>query len=257
MGSQSSGQEAEVRRLALRQLADYRSHDPGTLFSDPGLAMTMAEAYGIQVSVAARRRADGEGWAGFKLGCTGPRVQAQLGLKGPVSGFLFDSELHRSGVRLTMADFSHLAVEAELGTVLGDDLEPAAIFPVIELHNHVLRSAPPRLEELVANNGLHAGVVLPDSLDGWTHDASLLSLTVNGRLIESVQIDPIVHAGAARAWLGDHLSRLGLALSPGQLILTGTPLSLVDLRAGDSIRVSFESGAVEATVDAPPELSPP
>ena len=247
-----SSDEAEVRRLALRQLADYRSHDPGTLFADPGPVMTIAEAYDIQLSVAARRRAEGEEWAGFKLGCTGPKVQAQLGLKGPVSGFLFDSELHRSGVRLKMADFSHLAVEAELATVLGADLMPELAFPIIELHNHVLRSTPPQLAELVANNGLHAGVVLPDSYDGWTHDPSPLSLTINGELVESVEIDPLLHVRAATAWLGDHLSRLGLTLSAGRLILTGTPLSLVDLTAGDSIQVSFGSGVVEARVDTHP-----
>ena len=48
-----------------------------------------------------------------------------------------------------------------------------------------------------------------------------------------------------------HLSAYGLALRPRQLVLTGTPLSLIPLRPGDSVRVTAERlGAVEARVAA-------
>ena len=45
---------------------------------------------------------------------------------------------------------------------IGDDGEITAVFPVIELHNLVFRSDPKTLAELIVNNGLNAGVVLPD-----------------------------------------------------------------------------------------------
>ncbi len=51
---------------------------------------------------------------------------------------------------------------------LGDGVEIVRVFPVIELHNYVFRSATPALQELVANSGLHAGVVLPATEGvGW------------------------------------------------------------------------------------------
>ena len=48
----------------------------------------------------------------------------------------------------------------------GDGGKPEAAFPVIELHN-VFRRPQPTLVELVANNGLNAGVVLPPAAFGW------------------------------------------------------------------------------------------
>ena len=48
-----------------------------------------------------------------------------------------------------------------------------------------------------------------------------------------------------------HLSAYGLALRPRQLVLTGTPLGLIPLGPGDSVRVTAEGlGTVEATVVA-------
>ena len=52
-------------------------------------------------------------------------------------------------------------------------------------------------------------------------------------------------------WLRRHLAAYGLALRPQQLVLTGTPLGLIPLRPGDSLRVTAEQlGTVEATVIA-------
>lgn len=67
---------------------------------------------------------------------------------------------------------------------LGDEGQIAQVFPVIELHNYVFRGKLPTLQELVANNGINAGVVLPLTAAElpWPGDEAL-----TGRL--SVQID--------------------------------------------------------------------
>jgi hypothetical protein len=44
---------------------------------------------------------------------------------------------------------------------LGTDGTIAAVFPVIELHHFVFRGLRKTLGELVANNGLNGGFVLP------------------------------------------------------------------------------------------------
>ena len=52
-------------------------------------------------------------------------------------------------------------------------------------------------------------------------------------------------------WLRRHLAAYSLALCPQQLVLTGTPLGLIPIRPGDSVRVTAEGlGSVEATVVA-------
>ncbi|MBA3471942.1 MAG: fumarylacetoacetate hydrolase family protein, partial [Rubrobacter sp.] len=124
----------------------------------------------------------------------------------------------------------------------------------IELHNYVFRSKPPNLQELVANNGLHAGVVLPAAdCAQWRGDEPLtgvLRVTINGEMVEEGPMSGVPGGPAGSVeWLRRHLPEYGLTLRPQQLILTGTPLSLTPVRPGDSLCVTAERlGTVEATV---------
>jgi hypothetical protein len=101
---------------------------------------------------------------------------------------VYETESYPSGAELSHASYTNLAIEGELAVRLGDGVrrrtkrrdflwvslesvsstEIVRVFPVIELHNYVFRSATPALQELVANSGLHAGVVLPATEGvGW------------------------------------------------------------------------------------------
>ena len=244
-----------VGGFAARQLADYRIRRPGTLFAGvdhPNL--TLGDAYAIQARVATLRAAEGESVAGYKVGCTGPGTREQFGMDGPICGFLYEPELHPSGAKLSYASYANLAVEGEMAVRLGDDAEIAHVFPVIELHNYVFRSKTPNLQELIANNGLHSGVVLP-ATDGarWHGDDLLdgvLRVTINEEVVEEGHASGVPGGPAGSVeWLRRHLPEYGLTLRPRQLILTGTPLSLIPVRPGDSLRVMAEGlGAVEASV---------
>ena len=216
----------------------------------------MEAAYAVQAEVAALRSADGEPVAGYKVGCTGPNVREQFGMDGPIRGFLYGTELYPSGVKLSHASYANLAIEGELAVRLGDDAEIARIFPVIELHNYVFRSESPTLQELIANNGVHAGVVLPAAEGArWCGDEPLtgaLRIEINGRRVEEGPMSGVPGGPTGSVeWLRGHLAAHGLALRPWQLVLTGTPLSLIPVRPGDSVRVAAEGlGDVEAKVVA-------
>ena len=244
-----------LRSLAARMLADYRTGTPGTFFADSGRPqLSLDEAYQVQAEVAALR-APAERVVGYKVGCTGPGTRAQFGLDGPVRGLLHDTELHPSGGVLSCSAYADLAIEGELAVRLGDDGRIARVFPVIELHNYVLRGQPPSLSELVANNCIHAGVVLPAPSAGspWRADEPVtgqLSVQINGTRVEEGPMDGVPGGpeGSLR-WLARHLADHGLPLRPGQLVLTGTPLGLIRVRPGDRIRVTADHlGAVEATI---------
>lgn len=245
------------RELAGRQLAGYRARTPGTFFAGEGRSsLSLDEAYSVQGEVARLRAAEGEPVAGYKVGATGPGTREQFGTDGPIRGFLYQTELHRSRVKLSYASYANLAIEGELAVWLGDDAEIGRVLPVIELHNYVFRSESPNLPELVANNGLHAGVVLPDT-DGaeWRDDyplAGALRVTINGRTVEEGPMSGVPGGPEGSVeWLRRHLPAYGLALQPRQLVLTGTPLSLLPVRPGDSVRVTAERlGTVEAMVFA-------
>ncbi len=244
-----------VRGFAVRQLADYRARRPGTLFGeDDRPHLTLSDAYTVQAQVATLRAAEGEPVAGYKVGCTGPGTREQFGMDGPIRGFLYSSELHPSGAKLSYRSYANLAIEGEMAVRLGDDAKIACIFPIIELHNYVFRSRTPNLQELIANNGLHAGVVFP-AADGaqWRGNeplAGVLRVTINGEMIEEGPASGVPGGPAGSVeWLRRHLSEYGLTLRPRQLILTGTPLSLIPVLPGDSLCVTAEGlGAVEATV---------
>jgi 2-keto-4-pentenoate hydratase len=244
-----------VHGLATRQLADYRACTPGSFFGEEDRPrLTLDDAYAVQAEVARLRVTEGESVAGYKVGATGPGTRRQFGMDGPVRGFVYDTELHPSGATLSHASYANLAIEGELAVRLGDDAEIVRIFPLIELHNYVLRSETPTLQELVTNSGLHAGVVLPDT-DGteWSGEEpldGLLRVEINGKTVKEGSMSGVPGGPAGSVgWLRRNLRAYGLDLRPGQLVLTGTPLGLYPVRPGDSVRVTAERlGTVEATV---------
>jgi len=163
----------QVGALAARQLDDYDSHHPGMLFSE-GLALDVQQGYELQNAVAALRYQRGEQLIGYKVGCTSSAIQEQLKITHRVRGLLFDTEQHESGVALSRQSFANLAIEGELAIELSREpreedftghLLPGCIsriFPVIELHHHVMRGQQASAGELIANNAIHAGFVSGD-----------------------------------------------------------------------------------------------
>ena len=123
-----------LETLAGRQWRDRQLGTPGTMFADPGLSLTLDEAYNIQMEFAGLRCAGGDAVVGYKVGCIGPGVVEQFGMSGPIHARLFRSELHRSGTTLRHKDYANPAIEGEMAFRIGVDGEIAAAFPVIELH---------------------------------------------------------------------------------------------------------------------------
>ncbi|HEY0793555.1 MAG TPA: fumarylacetoacetate hydrolase family protein [Chthoniobacterales bacterium] len=214
------------------------------------------EAYGVQAEVTRLRVLAGEAIAGYKIGCIGPKIRQTFGMSGPIRGVLFKTELRPSGSTVHASRHACLAIEGEMAVQLGNQAQVVGAFPVIELHNYVFRARPPSLSELVANNGLHAGVILPEREDIMEHLVGVRS----GKLEVSINDKP-ADAGPlwslpggwkeAVAWLQSHLRNYGLSLQAGHLILTGTALGLHPVGPGDHIRVVAEGvGGVEATVSA-------
>jgi len=108
------------------------------------------------------------------------------------------------------------------------------------------RGARKTLPELVANNGLNGGIVLP--ADDWLLSQAYierqgeLSVWINDRLIASGELWPMQGGmQASLGWLREHLAATGRALRPGQIILAGTVLGLYPVRDGDRIAVRVDS----------------
>jgi 2-keto-4-pentenoate hydratase len=146
-----------------------------------------------------------------------------------------------------------LAVEGELAVRLSRDLPGLTLpdeayheaieglFPVIELHHFVLCSPRPYGPELIASNGMHAGVVLAEEetrYSGLSRAVRSLSIRINEVVVEAVRdSESIASPIGTLRWLAERLSGLGLRLSKGQLILTGSPMKLYPVAPGSKIVV--------------------
>jgi 2-keto-4-pentenoate hydratase len=128
---------------------------------------------------------------------------------------------------------------------------------VIELHNYVFRNAPHNAQELIGNNAIHAGVVLPLTEPALTDPSVLLDTSIrvsrngvtvgaaNGRVLPE---GPFGSVGR----LAEHLAGFGLILREGQIVLTGSPLPLCRVAEGDRIEVSCDrSETVSCFVSRP------
>ncbi len=213
----------------------------------------MAEAYAIQAEISRVRHARGERLLGYKLGCTSKAVQDQLGVQQPIFGPVFESGCFATGAPISASHYTNLAVEGELALRLKADLHSdsltderlaeaiGAVFPVIELHHFVLPAHVPRTPALAATGGMHAGLVLPETeLPAWlSHQAPcMLSVCISGRRA-STTTEPwtMGSATASLRWLASRLAECGLCLRRGQLILTGSPLPMFPVGAGETIVV--------------------
>jgi len=240
----------ELRRLADQQLADLDARTPNRLFSHPQ-ELTICEAYALQQEISRLRERRGERLIGYKIGCTSPPIQRQLGLREPIFGRIFEAGCFESGARISRDNYVNLAIEGELAMRLAGDVPDSqwtdpeyleaieSVFPVIELHDYVLCSPEPCCQELIASNGMHAGFVLAENLPAKPPvEVQRMSLQVHDEEIDRTP-EPWTMGGpiASLRWLASQVGPLGLRLLRGQVILTGSPMKLHRVSAGGRIVV--------------------
>ena len=267
MNGAAGSQMVEVGELAARQLKDYDSHQPGMLFAE-GCVLDVSQGYELQNAVAKLRFQRGERLIGYKVGCTSSAIQEQLKITHRVRGFLFDTEHYESGVALSRQSFDNLAIEGELAIELSrepreedfaDHLLPpciSRIFPVIELHNHVMRGQQSSAGELIANNAIHAGFVSgggglsSNCFSETMFDEARLVIFRDNQLLDQCEgrlLLETIHSSLK--WLWEELFRRGDRLHAGQIVLTGSVPNLFPVVDECSIRVeSLPFGEVTAEV---------
>ena len=237
----------DLNKLAARQLKDYKGVDPGTCFADPGFALDINSAYQLQDAVKDLRLQEGDAVAGYKIGCIGENVKKQFGMDGPIRGTIFESEISRSPHELSIESFCNLAIEAEMAFVVGTQGKIDHVFPVIELHNLIFRSPKKTLSELVGNNGINAGVIVP-SKNFWEieklNSPKKITLQINKSIFSTTQIWPIKNSPhGSLDWLQENLESYDLRVRNGNLILAGTTLGLYPVKRGDRITVFLNERA--------------
>ena len=229
----------ELRQFQLdvyahKILDDYDAKTPSGIFKDK-ISISIEDALRIQLAVTNLREKRGEEVIGYKIGCVSKDTQRKMGFTKPAWGRLWKNELYLDGVTLDKRNFANPAMEAEFGIVLNRDLTPElvnldyildsieTIHPIIEIHNLVFNGDPPFGAELLANNAIHAGVVM-----GKPTKANIKSEITDLKLIFD---NEIIDTWSDKKWPHDMLSEvewlvkeqdtIGNILKKGNLILTG------------------------------------
>ena len=186
----------ELDLYSNKILEDYDAKNPSQLFKDK-VVISNENALLIQSKVADLRIKRGEEIIGYKIGCVSKDTQKKMGFTHPASGFLWKNELHQTGVELSKKDYSNPAMEAEFGVILNRDINPdllssdyilesvQSIYPLIEIHNLVFNGDAPNGAELLANNAIHAGVILgPENKVPNSNEITDLKLIYDNEVVD-------------------------------------------------------------------------
>ena len=242
-------QELDV--IANTILKDYDAKNPGTIFKTK-IKLSNEDALHIQSKVTKLRIGRGEKVIGYKIGCVAKETQKKMGFNQPAWGTLWNSELYESGVRLEKKNYSNPAMEAEFGVKLNRDIDPKlvsfeyilesidSIYPLIEIHNLVFNGDEPYGAELLANNALHAGVVLgPKNKISKDKKITDLKLIFDNQIVDSWYdkkwpLDMLSEV----EWLVKEQEKISNILKKNDLILTGAYGFPIPINSNSLIQVS-------------------
>ena len=226
--------QKEIDNFSQKILEDYDTKNPGTIFKDK-IKISNSDALILQSTVSKLREKRGEEVIGYKIGCVLKETQKKMGFTQPAWGTLWKNELHANGVKLNKKDYSNPAMEAEFGIILSRDLQSEnisfeymlnsidSIYPLIEIHNLVFHGDAPHGAELLANNAIHAGVVLgPKSNLPNVNQITDLKLIYDNEVIDSWSGKKWPYDMLSEViWLVNEQAKIGNILKKGELILTG------------------------------------
>ena len=217
--------------------------------------ITIADAYGIQQRLNARRIEAGETIVGKKIGVTSKAVMDMLGVYQPDFGMLTDAMVYNEGDAIPAGTLIQPKAEGEIAFILKRDLvgpgvsaadviaATEGVMACFEIVDSRIRDWKIKIQDTVADNASCGVFVLGDRV------VSPLEVDLNtcGMVLEKNGEIVATGAGAAAlgapanavAWLANTLGELGIPLKAGEVILSGSLAIMVPVAAGDNLRVTI------------------
>ena len=223
--------------------------------------LDMDDAYAIQKAWIDRRLGDGEKVIGYKIGLTSRTMQVAMNITTPDYGVLTDAMLFADQCEITAADFLDPRIESEFAFVMkkrlfGEDVSIEEVMdateyvqPALELISARSMRVDPEtgytrnVFDTIADNAANAGIicggkkVAPDEIDlKWSG-----ALLYQNDDIEDTGLGAAVmgHPAHGIRWVCKRFAPHGIALEPGQIILSGSFTRPVPVKAGDNIFADY------------------
>jgi 2-keto-4-pentenoate hydratase len=261
--------------VAKSLLTAYADRGPITPIANSYPAMTLDEAYAVQLHQVRSWVDDGRRIRGHKVGLTSAVMQRQLGVDHPDYGHLTDDMFYLESLPIPVDRFISPKVEPEIAFVLKDPLTGPGVtvadavsavdfaLPALEIIDSRIRDWEITLVDTIADNASSGGVVLgstPVTLSQLTQSG--LSLRTIGCVVH--QGGQVVGTGAGGAalgsplnalvWLANTVGPLGISLEAGWVIMPGSVTAAIPVTGGDSVTAVFAGlGSVTANFTEPKE----
>jgi 2-keto-4-pentenoate hydratase len=236
--------EAELKRIPIDPITDMYP------------SITIDDAYKIQLVNVEKKVSKGERVIGRKIGLTSKAMQKLFNVYEPDYGHLTNTMYVCDGGSISLSSLIQPKVEAEIAFILKEDLRgpgltvvdvlraTEGVVPALEIIDSRIRNWRIKIQDTIADNGGAARFVLGSKITKLEDlDLRLVGMVfeVNDEVVAtaagaSVMGNPVL----AVLWLANKLLQYGTYLRAGEVILSGSLISAVDVKPGDFVRATFD-----------------
>jgi 2-keto-4-pentenoate hydratase len=252
-----------IEQLATQILARFDTVQTIDTMASDLAQLGIEDAYRVQLSLVDQRCARGERIVGRKVAFTSRGTMTQFGVTESAFGSILSGGVFADGDAVPVSRFPAVGAEAEVGFVIGEELKgpgvtiaqalkaTTGVVPAIEIINLCITHTPWNALEVIATNAVHGGIVLGGQitpLDGLNLRYEGMVAEVDGEPVGSgAGVEVLGHPAAAVAWLANKLADFELTLRPGDIVLSGSIIRMLEVKAGQAVKVTFSRiGAVGA-----------
>jgi 2-keto-4-pentenoate hydratase len=245
-----------VEKAAGTLLDAYASRTPVPPLTATYSAISVDDAYAIQLAQVSAWISGGAVVKGHKVGLTSAAMQKQLGVNQPDFGVLLDRMFLPEGTTADITRFLQPRAEPEIGFVLGRRLSGPGVsvaeavaavdfvLPALEIIDSRIANWKITLPDTIADNASSGGLVLgsrPVRLEDINLSLTGCLLHRNGRLVDTGAGGAVLGSPVnALVWLANVLGERGVALEAGHVILPGSLTAAIPVNPGDTISATFD-----------------
>ncbi|MGQ9616700.1 MAG: 2-keto-4-pentenoate hydratase [Spirochaetota bacterium] len=248
-------QKININHVAEELYKAEKTRIPVEPLTDRFSAITMEEAYNVQLVNVNRRINQGERIIGKKIGLTSEAMQRFLGVHEPDYGHIFNTMFLLKN-ELSMSQVIQPKAEGEIAFVMKEDIMGPGVtpldvmratdyvIPAIEIIDSRIKEWKIKIQDTVADNASSA-FILVGARALSLNEIDLLStgmvFSKNGSIVATgasaaVMGNPV----NAVTWLVNKLAEYNVSVKKGEIVLSGSITAAVDVKKGDVIDVTFD-----------------